>query len=87
MKDLRPKSTKTLYFTALSIHNLKWKKIDESFGGAICIPSVCSSDAIETITNQLFNKTSLSLTTDYNQEEFCQEQKSINANYADYIVL
>ncbi|KAL7050605.1 hypothetical protein ACKWTF_004143 [Chironomus riparius] len=71
----------------LSIHNLKWKNIDESFGGAICIPSVCNNDVIETITNQLFNGTSLSLTTDYEQEEFCQVQKTINFNYSDYIIL
>ncbi|XP_070489782.1 O-acyltransferase like protein-like [Chironomus tepperi] len=71
----------------LSLHNLKWKNIDESFGGAICIPSVCSNDVIETITNQLFNGTTLSLSTDYDQEEFCQVQKSINFNYSDYIIM
>lgn len=69
------------------MHNLKWKNIDESFGGAVCLPSICNNDVIKTITNQLFNETSLSLSTDYEQKEFCQVQKSINFNYSDYAIM
>ena len=58
-----------------------------SFGGAVCIPNECGNDAIRTITDQLFNGTSLRLSTDYEQEDFCKVQKSINIKFGDYLLM
>ncbi|CAG9800765.1 unnamed protein product [Chironomus riparius] len=71
----------------LSPRNLKWKNIDVSFGGAVCVPNECGNDAIKAITDQLFNGTMLSLSTDYEQEEFCQIQKRISFTISDYFVI
>lgn len=74
-------------FEGLSPRNLKWKNIDVSFGGAVCIPNECGNEAIKVITDQLFNGTTLKLSNDYEQEEFCQIQQPINLKISDYIVL
>jgi hypothetical protein len=58
-----------------------------SFGGAVCIPNECGTDAIKIITSQLFNGTRLSLSNDYEQEEFCQVKQSISFKISDYLVM
>ncbi|KAL7050613.1 hypothetical protein ACKWTF_004147 [Chironomus riparius] len=70
-----------------SLRNLKWKNIDVSFGGAVCVPNECGKDAIKYITDQLFNGTTLTLSTDYEQEDFCQVEKSINIKFGDYLLI
>lgn len=75
------------HFLASSLRNLKWKNIDVSFGGAICVPHECGKNAIKNITDQLFNGTTLTLSTDYEQEDFCQVEKSINIKFGDYLLM
>ena len=69
-------------------YNSNWTTPDVSFGGAVCIPNMCNVDIIKDISDQLFNGTNMKLSTDYNQNEFCQiKEKSINLGYFEYLVM
>lgn len=61
--------------------------MDESFGGAVCIPNVCNDNIVKAIAKKLFNGTSFSIADDYNQDDFCQVQESIDFNYSDYLIM
>ena len=57
--------------------NTKWKRQDERFGGAICVPSSCSAGDIQELMEVLFKDEDLAYAADYDQNHFCvkSEQK------------
>lgn len=75
------------FFTVQSLYNLKWNNVDKTFGGAVCVPSVCGSDFIKTLVTYMFNGTNLTLTTDYNQDDFCQVQKSVELSFSQNVTM
>ena len=70
-----------------SLRNLKWKDVDVSFGGAVCIPNECGNDVIKSITDQLFKGKDLNLSTDYEQQEICQVQKPPSFGFNNYLMM
>lgn len=58
-----------------SFINFEWKKLDERFGGAICIPASCSYETVKLIMEDVFHNTDLMLATDYDQKDFCKTSK------------
>ena len=59
-----------------SFFNQGWKHLDSRFGGAVCIPSTCNPKTlIPQLMEQILNGTNYVMSTDYNQDEFCQVKK------------
>jgi hypothetical protein len=60
-----------------SIYNQGWENLDSRFGGAVCIPSVCNpNDFVPKLMEVVFNGTNYVMSSDYNQDEFCQVKKN-----------
>ena len=56
--------------------NQGWKNLDSRFGGAVCIPSICDSNTlVPQLMEVIFNGTKYAMSSDYNQDEFCQVKK------------
>lgn len=65
----------------MTFNNHDLKHIERRFGGAICIPSVCSaSDFVPRLMKQIFDGTNLVYSSDYNQDEFCQMKQEFSVN-------
>jgi hypothetical protein len=57
------------------------KFIDQRFGGAICIPSICTEiDFIPRLMKKLFDGTNFIYADDYDQNNFCQVKNSFSVN-------
>ena len=55
----------------ITIYNTQWTKMNERFGGAICVPASCKAGDIEKIMNHAFGGSDLVYSTDYDQEFLC----------------
>lgn len=60
--------------------------MSKRFGGAICIPSTCSSELARTLMYHIFNETDLILAEDYNQNNYCQSSDSDVNRTIDYFI-
>ena len=59
-----------------SFFNQGWEHLDSRFGGAVCIPSVCNSNTfVPQLMEVVLNRTNYVMSSDYNQDEFCQLKK------------
>lgn len=56
--------------------NREWKNMDMRFGGAVCVPASCSTEMISQLMVEIFKGKNLTLSTDYEQEDFCQTRES-----------
>lgn len=55
-----------------SMFNYGWKRLDQSFGGAVCIPSTCSSTTARQLMKNMLNRTSYKVVDDYDQNMYCK---------------
>ncbi|CAG9811485.1 unnamed protein product [Chironomus riparius] len=57
--------------------NRGWKRLDERFGGAVCLPESCESDDVKKIMMKLFSGSDLELAEDYSQADYCKKSKQM----------
>jgi hypothetical protein len=50
--------------------NRGWKKLDERFGGAVCLPESCESYDVKRIMRKLFSGSGLVVAEDYDQDGY-----------------
>lgn len=68
--------------SARTFNNFDWQHIDRRFGGAVCIPSICSaSETVPQLIKKIFKGTNLVLAEDYQQEDFCQSKVPFAVNF------
>lgn len=58
-----------------STHNRHWEKLNERFGGAICLPQSCMHDDIFEVMEVFFFNTTLKVSRD--QEILCKKFEEI----------
>ncbi|XP_070497971.1 uncharacterized protein [Chironomus tepperi] len=59
-----------------SFFNQGWQDLDSRFGGAVCIPSTCNPNTlVPQLMEHILNGTKYVMSTDYDQDEFCQVKK------------
>ncbi|XP_070509072.1 regulator of hypoxia-inducible factor 1-like [Chironomus tepperi] len=57
--------------------NRGWKRLDERFGGAVCLPESCGSDDVKRILKKLFGVSGLVLAEDYSQDGYCKKASQV----------
>ena len=57
--------------------NRGWKKLDERFGGAVCLPESCESDDVKKIVKKLFYGSGLMVAEDYSQAGYCKKSNQL----------
>jgi Nose resistant-to-fluoxetine protein, N-terminal domain/Acyltransferase family len=55
--------------------NYEWKKLNERFGAAICLPSTCSPDVVRKLVQRLLSESNYEVALDYDQNNFCKSSK------------
>lgn len=55
-----------------SMFNYGWGRLDQSFGGAVCIPSTCSSTTAHQLAKNMLNRTNYEVVDDYDQNNYCK---------------
>jgi hypothetical protein len=56
----------------ISILNGYWKKMNERFGGAICVPDSCTAENVRDLMKVVLSDSDYEQTDDYEQSRFCQ---------------
>jgi hypothetical protein len=55
--------------------NVYWKKMNERFGGAICVPDSCTASDVRNLMKVVLSDSDYEQTDDYEQSRFCQSNK------------
>jgi hypothetical protein len=63
----------------------EWKELDRRYVGAICMPASCSADTVRALMDHIFKGTKLQVTSDYDQENFCQAQEEKTIRFIDCV--
>lgn len=70
-----------------SMFNVKWKRQNERFGGAACIPSSCPPEMVTLLLSAMLNNTTIRLADDYQQEYYCKVLNEDEESYKFRIAL
>lgn len=58
-----------------SYFNVGWENISTRFGGAVCVPSSCPPETVRDLMTEFFNGSDYTISTDYNQSEYCKKSE------------
>jgi hypothetical protein len=61
--------------------NSGWRNLNKRFGGAVCLPAICSPEVVKQFLSFWLNETGYKVAADYYQADYCKTTESVSASF------